>query len=160
MRPLVGRRGRELGGGKAEAAVGGVKDGVEALQERLAVDEVEALARVAAEVADDEVYIPRAAADERVEGALQRAVSVRLRRTAQGDWATHRPDLRVGRERVDRAADLEVQVLEAVELRGREAQQTRGLVLRRACCFLVLLQRICVALASASSEEQLEGKSY
>ena len=62
------RRGAGSGAGLTE-------DRVEPLEEGLAVDEVEALARVAAEVADDEVHVARAAADVRVEGALSGAAS-------------------------------------------------------------------------------------
>ena len=45
-------------------------DRVETLEEGLAIDEVETLARVAAEVTDDEVDVARAAADVGVEGTL------------------------------------------------------------------------------------------
>lgn len=47
------------------------EDRVEPLEEGLAVDEVEALARVTAEVTDDEVHVAGGAANERVERALQ-----------------------------------------------------------------------------------------
>ena len=59
----------------AGSSAGLTEDRVEPLEEGLAVDEVEALARVAAEVADDEVHVARAAADVRVEGALSGAAS-------------------------------------------------------------------------------------
>ena len=55
---------------------------------------------------------------------------------------THRPDLRVGREAVGLATDLEVEVLEVVVLRARDAQQARRLVRRRTGRLLVLLERI------------------
>lgn len=45
----------EGGGGETDALVGGIEDGVETLEEGVAVDEVETLARVRAEVVDDEV---------------------------------------------------------------------------------------------------------
>ena len=56
-------------GGRREAdlRVGGIEDGVESLEERVAVDEVEALAGVAADVADDEVDVVRRAADRAVQ---------------------------------------------------------------------------------------------
>ena len=55
---------------EADLGVRDVEDVVEPLQERVAVDEVEALTRVAAKVADDEVHVAGGAADKRVERAL------------------------------------------------------------------------------------------
>lgn len=52
---LVGSSGGEGSGGKADALVGCVEDGVKALEEGVAVDEVKTLAGVRSEVADDEV---------------------------------------------------------------------------------------------------------
>ena len=52
------------------------------------------------------------------------------------------PDLGIGGQGVRLAADREVQVLQVVVLRGRDAQQTRRLVRRRADRLLVLLQSI------------------
>lgn len=69
---LVACRGREGGVGKADAAVRGIKHGVEALEPSLAVDEVEALAAVRADVADDEVDAVRVSADRGVESTLER----------------------------------------------------------------------------------------
>ncbi len=56
----------------ADAAVLCVEYGIEALHKRLTVDEVQSLARVGAEVADDEVYIIRVATNQGVECALSR----------------------------------------------------------------------------------------
>lgn len=80
--PLVAGGARVRGRREAQAGVGGVIDGVEPLEERIPVDEVQALARVAANVGDDEVDVASAAADR----GVQRA----------------RPDLRVRREAVGR----------------------------------------------------------
>ena len=55
MQSLVGRGVRELRSREANLRVGDVVDVVEPLEERVAVDEVEALARVRAEVGGDEV---------------------------------------------------------------------------------------------------------
>lgn len=63
-------------------------------------------------IADDQVHMVVVAAERGVQGA--------------------RPDLCVGRERVRRAADVEVERLQAVELVLREAQHPRLAVLRRA----------------------------
>lgn len=52
---LVGGGLGEGGVGKADALVGGIEDGVEALEEGVAVDEVETLAGVGAKVVDDAV---------------------------------------------------------------------------------------------------------
>ena len=62
-RTLVAGSIRVLGRREAETRVGRVEDGVEAFEERVAVDKVEALARVAANVVDDEVDVTAGAAD-------------------------------------------------------------------------------------------------
>ena len=67
----VGRRSRERSGRKADTPASGVEDGVEALEEGHAVDEVEALARRGANRADDEEDFIRVAADSRVQSALE-----------------------------------------------------------------------------------------
>lgn len=79
---LVARRGREGSIGDADSAVRGVENGVEALEPRLAVDEVEALTARSADVADDEVDAVRVSADRGVERALERGA--RVRRYAAG----------------------------------------------------------------------------
>ena len=56
---------------------------------------------------------------------------------------TYRPDLGVRCEGEGRAADLEVEVLERVELRARDLQETRSIVLRRTRRTLVLAEGIC-----------------
>lgn len=66
--------------GKSNAMIGSVIHRVEALEEGIPVDEVQALARVGTNICDNEIYIVRHAADL----SVQRA----------------RPDLRVGRELV------------------------------------------------------------
>ena len=55
MQSLIGRGVRELRSREANLRVGDVVDVVEPLEERVAVDEVKALARVRAEVGGDEV---------------------------------------------------------------------------------------------------------
>ena len=75
---LVGRRIRVLRLRKANTAVGGVVHGVEALQEREAVNEVQPLPALAPHVGGDEVDLVVVAAEKAVELA--------------------RPDLRVGGE--------------------------------------------------------------
>ena len=69
-RDSVRRRSRELSGGEADAAVRTVEHGVEAFEERHAVDEVEAFAAGSAKVADDKVHAVGVAADRGVESAL------------------------------------------------------------------------------------------
>ena len=64
-------RSRERRVGNPDAAVGGVEDRVEALEEGHAVDEVEALAAGRADRADDEVHAVRVAPDGRVQRALR-----------------------------------------------------------------------------------------
>ncbi len=63
----VGGGIRERRGRESDTRVGGVVNVVEPLEERVAVDEVEALARVRAEVRRDEVDAAGAAADSAVE---------------------------------------------------------------------------------------------
>ena len=75
---LVRRRIRILRLREADAAVGCVVNGVEALQEREAVDEVQPLSALAPHVGGDEVDLVVVAAEEAVQLA--------------------RPDLRVGGE--------------------------------------------------------------
>ena len=67
---LVGGRRRELGRREADLAVLDVPHVVEALEEGHAVDEVEALAAVGAEVGRDEVHAVLVAADRGVELAI------------------------------------------------------------------------------------------
>ena len=54
VKSLVGGGGGLRGGGESDALVGGVEDGVVALEESVPVDEVETLARVAPKVSNDE----------------------------------------------------------------------------------------------------------
>jgi hypothetical protein len=68
---LVGSGMGEGGLGEADALSGGVEDGVEALEEGIAVDEVETLTGVGAEVADDEVDAARDTTDISVERARE-----------------------------------------------------------------------------------------
>ena len=67
----VGRRIGVRGRCKADARVGGVEDGVEALQEGVAVDEVETLAGRCASRADDEIDVVGAATDGGVKRTLR-----------------------------------------------------------------------------------------
>lgn len=60
--PLIGGSIRVSSGGEAQTLVGGVEVAVKALEECITVDEVKALARVGAEVTDDEVYSGASAA--------------------------------------------------------------------------------------------------
>ena len=73
---------------------------VETLEPRIAVDEVEALARGRAERIDDEVHAVRVPADRGVERALRGAERGYQKESAEGGRATktHGPDLSVGRE--------------------------------------------------------------
>ena len=95
MSGIMPRRCRSVAGGlrvlgrrKANTRVGRVEDGVETLEERVPVDEVEALAGVAADIAHDEVDVVGGAADR----AIQRA----------------RPDLGVRREAVARLRNTQM----------------------------------------------------
>ncbi len=63
----VGKRIREGRRRKADLLVGRVEHGIEPLQEREPVDEIEPLALVVADVPDDQIHIVRRAADVRVE---------------------------------------------------------------------------------------------
>ena len=67
----VGRGSRERSGCKTNAPAGRVEDGVEALEEGHAVDEVEALARRGANRADDEEDFVRVTTNSRVQRALE-----------------------------------------------------------------------------------------
>jgi len=82
--PLIARRCGEWSSGEAHLAVLSVEDGVKPLEERAAVDEVQAAAGGTADVVDDELHVAGRAADERVERAG--------------------PDLSVGRELERRVA--------------------------------------------------------
>ena len=64
---LVGGRVRVLGGREADLVLRDGVRGVEPLEPRVAVDEVEALAAVRAEVRDDEVDAAGVAAENAVE---------------------------------------------------------------------------------------------
>lgn len=79
---LVGGGIRVVGRREADTGVGSVEDRIEPLEERVPVDEVQARARVTANVVDDEVDVISAAANR----GVQRA----------------RPDLSVRRETVGR----------------------------------------------------------
>ena len=96
---LVRSRGRERSRREADTAVRAVEDGVEALQERQAVDEVEALARVRAEVGDDQVDAVLVAADGRVELQLWSHVST-LTKGIEEETYRAGPDLGVRSELV------------------------------------------------------------
>ena len=72
---LVGRRVSELRRGEANLVVRGVEHGEVALEEAEAVNKVEALARLRADVAHDEEDLVTLATDERVERALKMTVS-------------------------------------------------------------------------------------
>lgn len=67
----VGSGGGKGSGSQTDPLVGGVEDGVETLKEGLAVDEVETLAGVSAEVTDDEVHAVGIATNSSVEVTLQ-----------------------------------------------------------------------------------------
>jgi len=108
--PLVRRRIGERGRREAYTLVGRVEDGIEALEERLAVDEVEALASGCTEAVDDEVHVARRAADSRVEGTG--------------------PRLGIGSEHETASGSCEGQRLHISKCRGAELEETRGLVQR------------------------------
>ena len=88
--------------------IGRVEDGVEALKEGEAVDEVETFTRWRAEVVDDKQDVTWLTANGSVQGA--------------------RPDLGVGGEAERGAPDVKVEVLERVVLRGGDAEQSGGAV--------------------------------
>ena len=60
---------RKRSRGQTDTVVGSVEDGVEALEEGKAVDEVEALARVRSKIPNDEVNVSGGAADCSVQRA-------------------------------------------------------------------------------------------
>ena len=102
---LVAGRGRVLSGREADLVLRDVVGGVEPLEPRVAVDEVEALAAVRAEVSDNEVDAVRVAAERAVE--LRRdgsGGSAPCTQTSAGSETkeTYRagPDLSVGGELV------------------------------------------------------------
>lgn len=68
---LVARRLSEGRVRESYTTVGRVENGVEALQERLSVDEVEALARGSANRTNDEVDVVSIASDRGVESTLK-----------------------------------------------------------------------------------------
>lgn len=72
----IGRSPSERRVCDADTAVLRVEDGIEALHERLSVDEIQTVSRVGAEVADDEVYLIRVPTDQGVESALSRCRDV------------------------------------------------------------------------------------
>ena len=72
---LVGRRVSELRRGEANLVVRGVEHGEVALEEAEAVNKVEALARLRADVAHDEEDLVTLATNERVERALETTAS-------------------------------------------------------------------------------------
>lgn len=80
----VGRRIGVGGGGEADAAVASVENGVVALKEGVAVDEVKTLAAVGADVVDDQVDVTRAAANGTVERPLQGRVSSSVAARVEG----------------------------------------------------------------------------
>ena len=100
MHSLVCRGIRELRRREANLRVGDVVDVVEPLEERVAVDKVEALARGRAERVDDEIHAVRVPADRGVERALRGAERGCQKESAEGGRATktHGPDLSVRRE--------------------------------------------------------------
>ena len=135
-------RGRE-----ADLGVGDVVNVVEPFEERVAVDEVEALARVRAEVGRDEVDAVGIAADRSVEledgrVSQRRQDRLRARETGKKTYGT-RPDLRVRRELVGGVTDVEEQALEVRELVRGELEQTRVVVLHGARDLLVCSQCVC-----------------
>ena len=99
---LVAGRGRVLSGREADLVLRDVVGGVEPLEPRVAVDEVEALAAVRAEVSDNEVDAVRVAAERAVE--LRRDGSggsaPRTQISAESNGGTYRagPDLSIGGE--------------------------------------------------------------
>ena len=117
---LVGRRVGELRRGEANLVVRGVEHGEVALEEAEPVNEVEALARLRADVAHDEEDLVTLATNERVERALETTASTLV--LEYGSSETHRPDLSVGSELVRVAADVEEQALQAGILRGGDLQ--------------------------------------
>ena len=62
----------EWSGGKADTFVGRVKHGVEALEERETVNEVEALTAGGAEVVDNEIYVAGSTSDVSVDATRPR----------------------------------------------------------------------------------------
>lgn len=73
---LVGGRVRELRRGKADLVVRSVEHREVALKEAEPVDEVQALARLRTDVADDEVDLVALAADKRVQGTLKQRSTI------------------------------------------------------------------------------------
>jgi hypothetical protein len=119
---LVGGSSGEWGGGETDTVVGGIKDGVEALQESETVDEVETFTAGRAKVVDDEVDVTGDTADEGVEAAG--------------------PCLGVGGKAEGNAVNVEVQRLEGGELSGGQAQQASGFVKDSTGSLLVCIKGI------------------
>ena len=101
---LVGGRVRVLGGREADLVLRDGVRGVEPLEPRVAVDEVEALAAVRAEVRDDEVDAAGVAAEHAVEldrGAVNKYQRLAHAQATRGRGTYRaRPDLSVGGELV------------------------------------------------------------
>jgi len=122
MNNLVGGSSGEWGGGETDTLVGGIKDGVEALQESETVDEVETFTAGRAKVVDDEVDAVGVTADEGVEAAG--------------------PCLGVGGKGEGSAGNGEGQRLEGIELSGGQAQQASGVVKDSTGSLLVCIEGI------------------
>jgi hypothetical protein len=98
----IARRCCKWCGGETDAAVPGIEHGVKTFEESVAINKVEALAGLIANVLDDEVYAIRRAVDEGVERA--------------------RPDLCIRGELERRAASREVERLQVGVLHRRDAE--------------------------------------
>lgn len=119
----VGGGSRVRGCGKTDTVVGGIENRVEALEESVAIDEVETFTTGGAKGVDNEVDVARATTNISVKGA--------------------RPDLAVRGESVGGAANIEVQVLEGTVLGGGNAEKASRPVQSSTSCSLVL----CVGIA-------------
>jgi len=115
---LVGRGRGVRSRCKADSLVGSVEDGVEALQESVAVDEVETLAAGCTEVVDNEVDGTRNTTNISVEGT--------------------RPNLSVGGKGIRNTVGGEDEVLQVGVLGGSDFQETGGAVESSTGCRLVL----------------------
>jgi len=117
---LIGCVLRVRGGRESDLGVGGVEDGVEALEESESIDEVQALAALGANVVDYEVNVAVRAANLRVEGT--------------------RPDLGIGCEFEGVASNVEEQALQAILTVDR--QEACRLIERSTSSTLVCLERV------------------
>ena len=92
IRSSVGRSVREGRSRESDAGVSRVVDIVEPLEERITVDEVEAFARIRAEIGGDEVDAVRAAANSSVElrGGCMSIYSSFLARATSSERLTER----------------------------------------------------------------------